>query len=340
MASDVPDSRGGRWWRAFGLLGMTRLVLIASTVSGGWLMVYLAFGVEGPGGRTERLDALGLGWSLLAATGATLGLSVCAVALNDVLDRRHDRALERPEDGVDRPVASGRVAARTAVGLAMGGLLVAVASAAALGPMSLGVAVVLGAGVLFYNMAGRFMPAVGIVSLGLLHGLALGLPNPATVFGWPALLLMTHVMGCELLRYVLEQRRPKLGGWGALGVAMGWGFWCLVALGLIRYRQGQGIEAHVSGAVWVGPALAALGMVAAGVWAMRGPSKPIRARRMRRLSAAWPMVYAVGWLASLGLWWPAGSVAVLLLMSTGLSAAGLGGSRGVKSAFIDELTVR
>jgi len=324
------------------LLGLTRLGLVLSAVSGGWLMTFLAFGVETPATRTPTLEHLGIAWALLASAGAALGLGVCAVALNDVLDRRQDRLLVSGREGKNKPVASGRVTAQTATAVAVGALLIAVLSAAALGPVSLRLTVFLGAVVLFYNVAGRFVPAVGVVTLGLVHGLAMAIPNPSTAFAWPVLLTMTHVMGCGLLRHHLEAKRPKLRAWDVWGVLLGWGFWSLVVLVLIGSRQSDGAAAAAAAGrwVWVGPS--AVGLVflvlarrewrrsthdqsgegaAAGLWwaGLLGRSGP---QRFRRLSVGWLLVYDVAWLWSAGLWWQGLAIVGLLALAV-LGAGGV-----------------
>lgn len=349
------------------LLGMTRLGLVLSAVSGGWLMTYLAFAVEPAAHRNPELQTLGLGWALLASGGAALGLGVCAVALNDVLDRRQDRAMGLASGrltsgglasggltsggggGEDKPVAAGRVSVQSATAVAIAALLVAVLSAGVLGVTSFRLAVLLAAGVLFYNFAGRFVPAVGIVTLGLLHGLALALPNPVAGFAWPVLLTMSHVMGCGLVRHHLENKRPRLRPRDVWGVLLGWGFWSLTVLLLIGYRRETG-EAAAGGEVWVGPAVAVAGFLAAAAWVMRerpdGRSPRFvtvlgitRPRRFRRLSVGWLVVYDAAWLWSLGLWWQ--GFTVLGLLALVVLAASLAHDRPAPSGrFIDELTAR
>ena len=321
------------------LLGMTRLGLVLSGVSGAWMMTFLAFGIESQDRRSDSLAALGLGGGLLASAGAALGLGVFAVALNDVLDRRQDRLLAVDIDGHAKPVASGEVSPQTATVVAVGALLLSVLCAGALGPTSLKLAVLLGAAALFYNLAGRFVPAVGVVSLGLIHGLALAIPNPMAGFAWPVLLTMTHVMGCGLVRHHLEAKRPRVKPADVWLTLIGWGFWSMVVLVLIRYRQGGG---DAGAWIWVGPAAAVAGftVLAIRVLRQRGRVEPgLRARRFRRLSVGWLFVYDIAWLVSAGLWWQALVVASLL----GLALLGLGGAHPKHpphTSFIDELTSR
>ncbi|MEO1236863.1 MAG: UbiA family prenyltransferase, partial [Planctomycetota bacterium] len=207
-----PSGGGGRWGL---VVGHTRRAVVLAGLSGGWLMTFLAFGVEAEATRNPALDALGLGRSLLASAGVSVGLGVCAVALNDVLDRRQDRALGRGGAEEDRPVAAGRVSPQAATAAAVAGLLVAVLAAGTLGPTSFRLAVLVGAGVLFYNLMGRFVPAIGVVTQALLFALAMAIPNPHASFAWPSLLAMTHVVAVGVMRHRWEDRRPRLGAAGA-----------------------------------------------------------------------------------------------------------------------------
>lgn len=328
------------------LLGMTRLGLVLSGVSGAWLMTFLAFGLETEKNRSPVLAELGIGLGLLASAGAALGLGVFAVALNDVLDRRQDRLLANDADGLAKPVASGRVSPRTATVVAVGALLLSVLCAGALGSTSLRLAVLLGAAALFYNVAGRFVPAVGVVSLGLIHGLALAIPNPLAGFAWPVLLTMTHVMGCGLIRHHLEAKRPRIKPADVWLTLIGWGFWSMVVLVLIRYRQGGVDPAAVTPGIWIGPTTAVVVFVVLAIRVLRqgGAVEPtLRARRFRRLSVGWLFVYNIAWLVSTGLVWQGLALTGLL----GLALLGIGGalapSRGPGAAagsFIDELTSR
>ncbi|MEL7087394.1 MAG: hypothetical protein AAGL98_02955, partial [Planctomycetota bacterium] len=259
----------GRLLTAARLLGMTRLGLVLSGVSGAWLMTFLAFGLEAEANRSPALAGLGIGPGLLASAGAALGLGVFAVALNDVLDRRPDRWLAGDTDGHVKPVASGRVSPQTATAVAVGALLGAVLCAGALGPTSLKLAVLQGGAILFYNLAGRFVPAVGVVTLGLIHGLAMALPNPRAGFAWPVLLVIAHVMACGLVRHHLEAKRPRIKPLDVGLVVIGWGFWSMVVLVLIRYRQdGVGVAA-ASPWIGVGPAVAVVVFMGLAVRVLR-----------------------------------------------------------------------
>lgn len=312
----APDM-GHLWRRTLHLLELARVELLLAAVSNVWLMTFLAFAVEPAGARHLRLDELGLPVTLALATLCALGLVGCGMAINDVVDARYDRQF-----APDRPIPSGRVGARAVVSAAMLSLIVALGAAVWLGTASAMLALLAAAGVLFYNAAGRFMPAVGIVSLGLITAISMLVPNPNAAFVWPVALTMTHVMACAALRYALAGRRPRLSALDGVGVCMGWAFWVLLLVTVARARSEQAIPlfmdsgAGVGGVIWIGPILAMFGFAGLGMWILGGKVGPERSRRVAaarfgRWSGLWLIVYDFAWLASAGLWWQAGTIAGL-----------------------------
>jgi len=284
---------------------------VAAMVSGQWLMTFLAFYIEPEASRNPALSGLGLGGALGLSAVIAGGLVVFMLALNDVLDARHDRAFEPT-----RPIPSGRITQRLALALAMMGLLAALGASVAFGPISVQIALVAAGAIVFYNIAGRFVPAVGIVTLGLVLGLMMVIPNPKLAFAWPILLTMTHVIAAATLRYFLAGKRPRLTPINGWGLCVGWAFWILVVIALIRVRDGETMRHHL-GLIWIGPALAVIGL-ALVTWLMLGPtalvSKARRgtAGRFTKLATAWLIVFDASWLLSAGLWWQAMAVLALL----------------------------
>ncbi len=300
------------------LLELARPDVLASLVSGQWLMVFLAFGIEPATRRNPALDTMGLLLALLCSAVVAGGLGVFMMALNDALDARHDRAFEP-----GRPIPSGDVTQRAALGLAMTGLLAALGAAVAFGPISVVLALATAGAIAFYNVAGRFVPAIGVVTLGLVLGLMMVIPNPRLAFAWPVLLTMTHVIAASTLRYLLAGKRPRLTPINGWGICVGWVFWILVVLVLIRVRA-DGVTHHDLDTVWIGPTLAAiaLGLI---TWLMLGPSalapraRRCTALRFARLATAWLVVFDASWLLSAGLWWQAVIVLLLLLIAVPLA---------------------
>ncbi len=299
--------------------GTTRTAVVAAAVSGVWTMTLLAFAVEPGPTRTAGLDTLGLPLSLLAATGAAVGLAGGAVILNDLIDRRRDLALRRdapappaPPDDAQPPTPRPALGGRAAGVLVVAMLGLGVGCAAVLGFASAAVAALLAAAIVFYNLVGRFLPAVGIVTLGLLHALGMGVPNPAAAFAWPVLLTLTHVLAAGVARHRLEDRRPRLRGVDLAGVLLGWGFWSLGLLTLIRHRGGWTLGPDLRWA-WVGPTLAVVVFVLLAAWLTRHRRVSASARRraaarFRRLSMLWLVVYDAAWLLSAALIWQTAAV--------------------------------
>ena len=312
---------GRLWRRTLHLLELARVELLLAAVSNVWLMTFLAVTIEPAGSRNLRLEELGLPLSLTLATLSALGLVGCGMSINDVVDARYDRQF-----APHRPIPSGRVGTRAVVSAAMLSLIVALGAAVWLGTASAMLAMLAAIGILFYNATGRFIPAVGIVSLGLLTAMSMLIPNPHPAFIWPVALTMTHVMACATLRYALAGRRPRLSALDGVGVCMGWAFWVLLLVTIARSRgvatdpTSAGSSAVVAGVIWVGPILAMFGFVALSYVLLSGKTGPGRSRRVAatrfgRWSGLWLIVYDFAWLASAGMWWQAGAIAGLFVLA-------------------------
>lgn len=284
------------------LLGLIRLEVILALVSVVWLMTFLGVYIEPEARRDVALNGLGLGWSLAVTAIIAAGLGVFMMALNDALDARHDRAFEP-----DRPIPSGQVTQRAAFGLAMTGLLAALGAAVTLGSLSMIMALIAAGAIVFYNLAGRFVPCVGIVTLGLVIGVTALIPNPKLAFAWPILLMMTHTITAATVRHWLAGKRPTMAPLDGWGISVGWVFWSLVVLMLIRVR-GEGIEHEGIGLVWLGPLIAAM-VFSLLLWLILGPTTlapPARrgtATRFTKLATVWLIIFNASWLLSAGLWW-------------------------------------
>jgi 4-hydroxybenzoate polyprenyltransferase len=282
---------------------LIRFDVLMAGVSHIWLMMFLAHGAIEPAERTNpALTALGLPLSLLMGALIGIGLGGCGIALNDALDARHDRAF-----APDRPIPSGRVSQRAALAIALGSLLLAIIAALPMGTASMLMTLLALGAIVFYNFTGRFMPAVGIVTLGLVQGLVLAIPNPMFGFGWPVALAMTHVMGCEAGRHHVAGKRPALSGRRATWLMVGWMFWTLAVLGLMSLR-GTLTTAPDPGptpALWLGPVAAVLvfllllrRMMDKHVAA--GSARRTLADAISRLGFLWLGVYDAVWLLAAG----------------------------------------
>jgi 4-hydroxybenzoate polyprenyltransferase len=320
--------------RLIHFLELARVELLLAATSNVWLMTFFAIELAPAHGqanrRSEALDSLGLTASLVLVTLVALGLTGCGMAMNDVLDARHDRAF-----APGRPIPAGRVDVTMAISAAMLGMLVGLAAAVPLGKMSMVMALLVAAGMLFYNLTGRFVPAVGIVSLGLITAASMLLPNPRPVLVWPIVLAMTHVMAAASLRHYLAGKRPRLSAIDGWGLCIGWAFWTLLLVGLISNHQPGGWPPPAPGSgglgvaglirsFWAGPVVAIFGFVIVSWLTLRGRMAQVRSRRdagrsFARLSALWLIIYNAAWLFSATLYWQAATIAALFPIACWLS---------------------
>jgi 4-hydroxybenzoate polyprenyltransferase len=288
-------------------LQLTRMSVAFGAVSDLWFMIVLAWLIQEVSGPA----VVGMWWTgksvgilaavLVAGAVTALGLFGCGAALNDVIDARHDAAFS-PE----RPIPAGRIRQGQAVVIAVIALVVAVVGGAVLGPWSAWLTVFTASLLLFYNTAGRFVPAVGIVTIGIIHAVHMLIPFPETPLLLPVWWMLTHAMLVTTGVHLLEAKRPRISGRGVLGIGLGWLFWTAMLLLLILDR---GLDLWPTtqpalGLLW--PGLLMIVFVVFVRWKIvRAPSARHAAEKLRRYGAMWHSLYAAGWCAALGLTWAA-----------------------------------
>ncbi|MDD9206889.1 UbiA family prenyltransferase [Georgenia sp. 10Sc9-8] len=156
-----------------------------------------------PGALTVPGDVLAgaaaAGWPAGGRTAVLPAASVClywaGMALNDYADRELD-AVERPE----RPLPSGRVSPRTALGVGAGLSAAGLALAAAAGPRAVPPALALAGAVWSYDMLAKPTPA-GPAVMAAARGLdvLLGAPGRPRAAALPALTVAGHVAAVTAL---------------------------------------------------------------------------------------------------------------------------------------------
>lgn len=290
-----------RWQKLVQLLVSARLELVFPAVANNWLVIFLADRLETADSINPALASM----SRPAAMGLTaviaIGLGIYTLAINDLMDIRHDRAFSP-----DRPLAAGRVRLSTAVLVAILCLIAAVAASVFLGRESVLLCLVAAGATLFYNAFGKFFPAVGITTLALIWALGMAIPNPQMIFAWPVWLTFTHVMGCTLAVHVLEGKRPRLRAPEWLGVCGSWTFWTFVLMLWMNTRSGYiGFGGTGRPGLWAGPLLAVGGFLIAGWFSLHDRMRPLRSRRaagadLRTLAIVWLIAFNAGWLLSAG----------------------------------------
>ena len=297
-----------------------------------------------PDGRgSARIDRRGRGrWRLppeaaLAAVSGVVTIAALGVALEPAAGRL-DRLADSPWVGVAlaSSAAAGLSIASGGMGRALGrgrrraGLTAAgLGAAAALGAAGAlsGASLALAAGGVFligvHHVVGRYVPAVGAAVAATLTGVVLLMANPPMTYVWPVLLAMTHVLACRLVSWGLGTRRPRLSVRGTIAAATVVALWSLALVSITTARR-VGIEAPEAALplrrwAWLGPAIAAGVMLAAGVIHVgrRGGSdgRRPRTRAAGEAARAWHwrglMLYDLGWLAAIASPAAAGPAALL-----------------------------
>lgn len=236
-------------------------------------------------------------WFLLSSGALyAVGLFAFAMALNDTLDARRDRAMFP-----DRPIPSGRLSLDAAVAFVALTLLCAAAGAAMLGLPAVLMCLLTATAALFYNTIARFLPSVGLVVLGLVYGAHMMTANPFLVFVWPVLLIMAHALLLGAASHLLARKRPALS-WPMLTAAgVGFCFWSAVLLSVGHYRADglwpDGLPPHIV----IAPMLLGAGFVFYAWHKVRlTHDAPRAAEKIKRYGSLWSTLYAAAWLLGAG----------------------------------------
>ena len=299
-------------------LQLTRMSIAFGAVNDLWFTIVLVWMLStwtpASGPTIWWSDPTMLQGVLVLAAGlvTAVGLFGCGAALNDVLDARHDAAFSP-----DRPIPAGLIRPGQAVVIAVTALMIAVVAAAVLGPWSVWLTLFTASLVLFYNAAARFVPAVGIVTLGIIHAVHMLIPYPELPILLPVWWSMSHAMVIAVGIHVLESKRPRLTGRAMLGIVIGWLFWSGMLL-LLAFDRGIGIwpeSLPLINLLW--PAAALVIFVLFARWKLASALDwSSGAEKLKRYGSMWHAVYAAAWLLALGMPWPAACFGVLAV--TGL----------------------
>ena len=276
---------------------LTRLSLVFGAIADVWFVVL--YTRADPQYALLPVNDIPLVVDLVVAAVLSIGLFAFATTLNDLLDVRHDTAFSP-----DRPLPAGRIRAGQAVVIAIGALLAAIAAAIPFGTGGLVLAVIAAAAALFYNAAGKHLPAVGVIVAGLVHVAHMLVPNHQLAFLLPVWLVFTHVLAISILGHILEGKRPRLTPIGGFGILLGWLFWSAVLFGVAVNRDPDGgvLPDGRTAIVVIWPILAMVGF-AALAWRKAGPVHGTQAaEKLRRYGAMWHGVYGAAWFVGLGMW--------------------------------------
>lgn len=236
-------------------------------------------------------------WAVLLGGAAyAIGLYSFATALNDTLDMRRDRGLNPA-----RPLPSGRMSVEAAAMLVAFTVLLAVLGSVVLGLAAVLMGLLTSGAVLFYNAIARFVPSVGLVSIGLIYGAHMMTPNPFLVFVWPVLLVMAHALLLAAATHALSRKRPVLTGRMLAFAGAGWVFWSGVLLYVGLVRAGGLWPEFVRPYAGVPPLLLALGFIVFAWNKARRTKDPLHAaEKLRRYGSLWATLYGVAWMLGQG----------------------------------------
>jgi len=257
---------------------------------------------------------------VLAIAVMSIGMYGFGMSLNDIIDRRRDQQL-----AAHRPLPSGRIGLAAAhvicVLLALMSLAGGAWYAALPGNEWKSVLLVLWTILLiiFYDSAGKYLVAPGLLTLGLIRFFHATVPAPHLPLVWHPLVLLNHVAILSTVAYRWEDKRPPLTRIHYAGVFGGLAFMDLLALALVWDRRTTrgAAGAGFADALWVRPAL--LLPILAGVafaligWQIRRRSSNVRAagQNLMLYGLLWLIVYDACFVGGYVGWLPA--VLVLLL---------------------------
>jgi hypothetical protein len=283
------------------VLHLTRVTTAFAAVANVWFVILWTRASGEHEGAPAALRDTAAWVLLLGGAVNALGLFAYGAAMNDLLDIRRDRMFH-PE----RPLPSGGISIDWAIALVVGTLMSAVLGASVLGMGAVLLTLVVGAAVFFYNAVGKFVPAIGLVLLGLIYAGQMVVPNLRLVFVWPVWLVMTHSLLVGGLSHVLGRKVPGVSRRATVVAVMGWAFWTAAMLyaGWWRASGDGGLWPEwVMGRAAIWPAVLAALFVAMAWRKVRvHGAGPRAAEKVARYGALWLALYACAWLGGQGYW--------------------------------------
>lgn len=256
---------------------------------------------------------MNLAAALFAGATVAIGLFAYGASLNDVLDVRHDSAFS-PE----RPIPAGRIRFGQAIVVTVGALIVAMVGSMAMGNRAGFVAVITAAIILFYNATGKYIPAIGLTTVGVIHAAHMFIPNYQLEFTLPVWLVMTHSVVIAALVHWLEDKRPVLSLRSLAATAAGWiGLSALLLWAGGRHGEGLWPNSSASLAAFY-PIMATVGFGFIAWWKATGVRGKAAAEKLKRYGAMWEGVYAAAWLLALNM--PVQAIWIALFSLSGFAA--------------------
>src|SRR5207244_2069274 len=142
---------------------------------------------------------------MIAIAAISVGLYAFGMSLNDIIDHRRDQQIAS-----HRPIPSGRIGMLMAHVTSTGFGLIAVVAGIAFSctgdgdPMSLILVVFTGMLITFYDFAGKYLVAPGLITLGLIRFFHAAIPAPNLPLIWQPIWLLNHVCILSTVAYWWE----------------------------------------------------------------------------------------------------------------------------------------
>lgn len=230
------------------VLQLTRMALVFTAIADSLcaLLLWAAWQARAHEHRPSLWELISP-WQILAIVLVSVGLYGFGMSLNDIIDRRRDRHL-----AAHRPLPSGRIGLMTAyiicfllAGVTLVGgmilILITPAEDRVAGWASMLLILWTGSLIAFYDLAGKYLVAVGLLTLGFIRFFHALIPAPQWPLVWHPLLLLNHVAILSAVAYRWEQKRPTLTDIHWRAVLGGLALIDVVILGLVfwlRYQPG------------------------------------------------------------------------------------------------------
>jgi hypothetical protein len=196
--------------RVLPVLQLTRAALVFTAISNSLCEVLLLArhraGFEGD--YTRYVDPRQMSAVIVMSS----AMYMFGMSLNDIIDRRRDAQISP-----HRPLPSGRIGVITAHVICAALCFIALGAgtwyALHAGTMTLATLALLfltAALITFYDFAGKYLVAIGLITLGMVRFCHALIPAPQVPLVWHPLLLLNHVTILSAVCYQLEEKRPPL----------------------------------------------------------------------------------------------------------------------------------
>jgi hypothetical protein len=163
----------------------------------------------------------------------------------------------------------------------------------------------------FYDFAGKYLVAMGLVSLGLIRFAHACIPAPQLTMLWHPLLLLNHVAIISAIAYVWEEKRPVLKPIHWWGVAGGLVLLDVALVGL-AWWTGRTHVLRLDRALLLPAGLAIMFVGLAILLRLRCPSSRVAGQSLMLYGLLWLILYDAAFVAMYVAPLPAVALLVLL----------------------------